>query len=205
MGARGVAKRKRLEPQAVANLASVRVAFATILSSVGVAALLMGAPTGVAAQQQGATTALVIRGDRSIAGVPVLSKLGRATAVFGAPDTIRRVNGYDCRAVWRPIGLTLGFLDLSGGDPCHVGRIVTATATSTSWRTDRGIHVGDPVTRLRRLYPRAKHVATPPYGGWWLITRHTCATTGSQAYPGLRARTSATRILALVVTLAACE
>jgi hypothetical protein len=115
------------------------------------------------------------------------------------------VSDVECRAVWRSIGLTLGYLNLSGNDPCREGGMVTAAATSTAWRTDRGLHVGDQITRLRRLYPRAKRVATPPYGGWWLITRRTCPTTGAQAYPGLRARTSGSKVLALIVTVAACE
>jgi hypothetical protein len=190
----------------VANLASVRAISAAVLSSAGLAALLLGAEVGVAAaHDETSTTALVIRGDRTVAGVPILAKLARATAVFGAPDAMRRVSDNECRAFWRPIGLTLGYLDLSSGDPCRLGGMVTATATSTTWHTDRGLHIGDRVTRLRHLYPRAKRVTTPPYGGWWLITRHTCATTGSQAYPGLRARTSATKVLALIVTVAACE
>jgi hypothetical protein len=191
---------------ALANLASVRTILAAVVSSAGLAALLIGADVGVAtAQDKSRSTALVIRGDRNIAGVPVLSRLARATAVLGAPNTMRRVSKYDCRTVWRPIGLTLGYLDLSGGDPCRLGGMVTATATSTAWRTDRGLRIGDRVAHLRLLYPRAKRVALPPYGGWWLITRHTCATTGSQAYPGLRARASATKVLALTVTVAACE
>jgi hypothetical protein len=166
----------------------------------------MGAGVGAAtAQHTGGTTALILMGDRYVGGVPVLSKLKRATTVFGAPDTTRHVSQYECRAVWRRIGLTLSYLSLGNGDPCQFGGMVTATATSTAWRTNRGLRIGDRVTRLRRLYPRAKSVATPPYGGWWLITRHTCPTTGSQAYPGLRARTSATKVIALIVNVAACE
>jgi hypothetical protein len=185
--------------------ATWRVA-ATVFSTLGFAALPIGSGVDAAtAQQESASTRLVISSDKSVAGVRVLSNLTRATSVLGAPDTTRRVSNVECRAVWRSIGLTLGFLYLGSNDPCRHGGMVMATATSTAWRTDRGLRVGDRITRLRSLYPRAKRVATPPYGGWWLVTRRTCPTTGAQTYPGLRARTSATKVLALIVTVAACE
>jgi hypothetical protein len=147
---------------------------------------------------------VVVR-DKSIGGVRVGSKLARARSAFGRPNTTRRVGRDECRAVWARIGLTLAFVDLSGRSPCRVGGLLVATAKSARWRTDRGLRVGDPVARIRALYPGARHFATAPYAGWWLITRHTCPTTGSQAYPGLRARISAQHVSALVVTVAACE
>ncbi len=173
----------------------------TSLIAAGLAALLV---CGLA-QAYGGQSALVIVRDKSVGGVRVGSKLARATSAFGRPDTARRVSRYECRAVWRRIGLTLELVDLSRRDPCRIGGLLVATATSPQWRTGRGLRVGDRVSRLRAVYPRARHVETGPYGGWWLITRHTCPTTGSQAYPGLRARTSAQRVSALVVTVAACE
>jgi hypothetical protein len=149
--------------------------------------------------------ALVVVRDKSVGGVHVGAKLARARSVFGRPTSTRRIGRDECRAVWRRIALTLAFVDLSGGNPCRVGALLVATATSSRWRTDRGLRVGDPVSRIRALYPGARHFATAPYAGWWLITRHTCPTTGSQAYPGLRARISAHHVSALVVTVAACE
>jgi hypothetical protein len=157
------------------------------------------------AHAYGGRGALVIVRDKSVGGVRVGSTLARATSAFGRPNTARRVSRYECRAVWRRIGLTLELVDLSRRNPCRTGALLVATATSPPWRTDRGLRVGDRVSRLRAVYPRARHVATAPYGGWWLITRRACPTTGSQAYPGLRARTSAHRVSALVVTVAACE
>jgi len=157
------------------------------------------------AQDEHASPPLVVRADKSVAGIRALSKLARATSVLGPPDSRRRVGASECRAVWRSLGLTLGYLDLSSSDPCRLGVMVTAAATSTAWRTDRGLRVGDHTARIRRLYPRARRVALAPYGGWWLITRHTCPTTGAQAYPGLRAKTSTGEVLALIVTVAACE
>jgi hypothetical protein len=179
---------------------------ATALLAVGLfAPMTVSGVEAASAKQESVSTRLIIRGDRSVAGVQVLSHLARARAVLGAPDTTRRVSANECRAVWRSIGLTLGYLDLAGGNPCRVGGMVTATATSTAWRTNRGLRIGDRIRRLRLLYPRAKRVTTPPFGGWWLITRHTCPTTGAQAYPGLRARTSPSKVFALIVSVAACE
>lgn len=87
-------------------------------SLLALAIVLAGAGAGVLSANGNATTAnLVIVSDRYVGGVRVLADLGRASSVFGMPDTTRRVSNYECRAVWRPVGLTLGFLDLSGGDP----------------------------------------------------------------------------------------
>lgn len=169
-----------------------------------IAILLAALLTGGLAQAGGRSALVVVR-DRSVGGVAVGSKLARATSAFGRPDATRRVSRDECRAVWRRIGLTLVYVDLSGGNPCRVGVMLVATATSTRWRTDRGLRIGDRAARIRAVYPRARLVAAAPYAGWWLIKRHTCPTTGSQAYPGLRARTSAHRVSALVVTVAACE
>jgi len=177
-----------------------------VLSAAALAGLLIAPASTVGSMDKSAAEPLVLIGDRIVGGVRVLSKLARATQVFGAPDTTRRLNAYGCRAVWRSTGLTLEFLDLSGAaDPCGAGGMVTAIATSTRWRTRTGLRVGDRVARIRRLYRHARHVVGARSPGWWLITRRTCATTGSQAYPGLRAKTSANKVSALVVVLAACE
>jgi len=147
---------------------------------------------------------LIVR-DESVGGVRMLATPGRARSVLGSPDAIRGVSRVECRAVWRSIGLTLSFLDLSGGAPCTRGRLVVAIATAASWHTTRALRVGDPVARLRALYPRARFVRGAPSQGWWLVTRRTCAEVGSQPYPGLRARTARRTVTAFVVTVAACE
>lgn len=152
-----------------------------------------------------ASAPFLIVGDRSVGGVGMLATPGRARSVLGSPDATRAVSRVECRAVWRSSGLTLTFLDLSSGAPCTVGRLVIAIATAASWHTTRSLRVGDPVARLRALYPRARFVRGAPYEGWWLVTRRTCAEVGSQPYPGLRARTARRKVTAFVVTVAACE
>jgi len=82
---------------------------------------------------------------------------------------------------------------------------VIAVATAVKWHTLKGLRVGQPVARLRALYPTAIFHRAAPYQGWWLIPRRTCAEVGRQPYPGLLARTAHRRVAAFVVTVAACE
>jgi hypothetical protein len=102
--------------------------------------------------------------------------------------------------------LKLTFLDFSSR-ACQDGALVTATITSRSaWRTAVGLRVGDSVARLRRLYSRASlHPASPPWSGYWLITRRTCAEVGAIPYPGLLARVRSDRVTALVAGTAPCD
>jgi hypothetical protein len=152
-----------------------------------------------------ASAPFLIVSDKVVGGVRMTATLPQARAVLGAPDRTRRVSARECRAVWRPLGLTLTFLDLSNGAPCSRGALVIAIATAVQWHTTKGLRVGDSVARLRTLYPGATFFRGAPYQGWWLITRRTCAEVGSQPYPGLRARTAHRRVAAFVVGVAACE
>ncbi len=102
--------------------------------------------------------------------------------------------------------MKLVFLDFANR-ACQDGVLVTATITSRSaWRTAVGLRVGDSVARLRRLYPRATlHPSSPPWTGYWLVTRRTCAEVGGFPYPGLLARARAGRVTALVAGTAPCD
>lgn len=107
---------------------------------------------------------------------------------------------------WKRIGLTLTFLDLSGGTACRTGALVTATITSRGhWRTLVGLWVGDSVARLRQLYPRAVSTGADGWRGYWLITRHACVEVGGSPFPGLLARIRHGRVSALVAGTTACE
>jgi len=152
-----------------------------------------------------ASAPFLIVGDKVVGGVRMTSTLTQARATLGVPDRTRRVSGGECRAVWRSLGLTLTFADLSGSAPCTRGAAVIAVATAVKWHTLKGLRVGQPVARLRALYPTAIFHRGAPYQGWWLIPRRTCAEGGRQPYPGLLARTAHRRVAAFVVTVAACE
>jgi hypothetical protein len=155
-----------------------------------------------------ATPPFVIQGDRAVAGLKIgRGTLGDARALFGTPSRVRSLaSGVECDARWNRIGLKLALLDFSGR-ACRDGVLVTATITNRgSWRTAVGLRVGDSVARLPRLYPRATlHPASPPWTGYWLVTRRTCAEVGAIPYPGLLARARNGRVTAIVAGTAPCD
>jgi hypothetical protein len=157
----------------------------------------------------GAAPPSVIHADKRVGGLEVARATpAEARARFGAPSTSRVELGRSCVQSWRQIGLVLRFLDLSGGQPCRSGVLVVATVTSRGhWRTAVGLRVGDPVSRVQRLYPQARLRGRGflPWTGYWLVTRRTCAEVGAQPYPGLLARVRGGRVHALVAATTACE
>jgi hypothetical protein len=147
----------------------------------------------------------VIRGDASLGGL----RVGRAVPadarrLFGAPSSATAKPPDTCVLRWRRLGLVVDFLELSGSPPCRTGVVIFATATSrAAWRTSAGLRVGDPLARLRLLYPHAAHRSAP--AGWWLITRHACPVAGNEPYPSLLARVRGGRVAAVVVSTRSCE
>jgi hypothetical protein len=171
-------------------------------------ALLLLVATAAAGPAQAAPAPYVIHGDTSVAGLRIArTQLADARARFGAPSATRRAHGVECVATWPRLGLTLAFLELSGGDPCRAGALVRATVTDRGrWRTAKGLRKGDSVARLRRLYPAARyrrHIAA--WTGYWLVTRRACELGNFEPFPGLLARVRAGRVTALVVATTACE
>ena len=160
------------------------------------AAAVQGVAVAVAAG------ALVVAGDRTVGGLPVGSgTVAQATARFGTPSAeSSEGGGVTCRVTWKRLGLAASFLDFSD-HACRDGGLVTATMTSRRWRTSKGLRVGDPVSRLRAIYPQARRHTD----GFWLVARRSCAETGSNPYPGLLARVGAGQVRALVVTAGVCE
>src|SRR3954462_7119333 len=91
-----------------------------------------------------------------------------------------------CLVTWPRIGLTVNF-GLVGNDPrdlCKAGVALVVTITSRgAWRTSTGLLVGDPLVRLRALYPQARaHLHDPGQSGYWLVTRRLCREVGGQPY-----------------------
>lgn len=173
-----------------------------------VPAIVVLAALSLAVPAVAASPPFVVQGDRAVGGLQIgRGTLADARERFGSPSTVRsRASGVECDAGWNRIGLKLAFLDFSGR-ACADGVLVTATVTSRSaWRTAVGLRVGDSVTRLGRLYPRATlHRAAAPWTGYWLVTRRTCAEVGSIPYPGLLARVRGGRVTALVAGTAPCD
>jgi hypothetical protein len=118
--------------------------------------------------------------------------LGAAIGVFGPPSTIAEGSqGASCRTLWPGIGLRILFVNLGGGSACDpaLGKSQLARAFDPRWRTARGLRIGDPQRRLRRLYPGA----TRHGRSWWLVKGINVFGTGNP-YPLLRATMSDRRV-----------
>jgi hypothetical protein len=114
-----------------------------------------------------------------------------------------------CLVIWPRIGLTVNF-GLVGNDPrdlCKAGVALVVTVTSRgAWRTSAGLRVGDPIARLRALYPKSRaHLHDPGQAGYWLVTRRLCREVGGQPYAGLLARVRRGRVSAFVASAGVCD
>jgi hypothetical protein len=124
--------------------------------------------------------------------------LGGAIRAFGRPTAIKPTSDSSCTSTWRAIKLTLFTYNLGGQDACsarygHFGR---ATMRGPAWRTTKGLRVGDPVARVRRLYPRAELHRGQRFfwpAGYWLVERVDRFGTGG-TYPGLIAEIRGGRV-----------
>jgi hypothetical protein len=78
--------------------------------------------------------------------------------------------------------------NLGGRDPCWEGDFCRATVSGRQWATQRGLQVGERVTRLHELYPDAVEKQRPGAFEYWLLERgaNLC---GRDPLGGLVART----------------
>ena len=125
-----------------------------------------------------------------------------AIAAFGRPSA----RGKDtpesnvCTVRWETRGIDVGFAWAAG--PCrarNLGRTTWAGMRlfGSRWKTSEGLRVGDPVARIRRVYPKARFVSRPPTPGeWWLVAERK-GELGAQ--PLLVAEVGAGRVIALRV------
>jgi hypothetical protein len=170
-----------------------------LVCAVGLAVVLTASARGAPAPP------LVIQGDRVLAGVRAGAMRAAVEAKLGPADSARRTSRGACRVVWRGLGLVLATIDFAQRAPCR-GQWVVATVTGRTWRTAKGLRVGQPVARLRHLYPSARfHAGSAAERGWWLVARRRCAEAGGGPFPGLLARVRSGRVSALVVTVGVCE
>jgi len=96
-------------------------------------------------------------GDWHVAAHP-----GYPTAVhaLGAPSSVENPDIPGCAATWAGLGLRIQFESFGIASSCDDGRAQAAVVKGPngrlSWRTQRGLRVGDSLRKLRRLYPNAR-------------------------------------------------
>jgi hypothetical protein len=96
-------------------------------------------------------------GDWHVAVHPEYPKAVRA---LSAPTSVANPDIPGCAATWAGLGLRIQFESFGGGTSCADGRAQAAVVKGpngrSSWRTQRGLRVGDSLRKLRRLYPNAR-------------------------------------------------
>src|SRR4051812_39786905 len=85
-----------------------------------------------------------------------------------------------CTAKWRAIGLTVGFDNFDGGDPCDLTAAIAQTieidgSATDRWRTFSGLRPGMPESAIPKLYKRAHHVNDE-----WTLVSKAFTTSGRQ-------------------------
>ncbi len=88
---------------------------------------------------------------------PARGTYAQATTAFGSATSCRVLPGNKSRATWSSIGLTIQFIAARGICQNSSGaQLQVLTATGPRWRTSKGLAVGDPLSKLERLYPAAR-------------------------------------------------
>jgi hypothetical protein len=154
----------------------------------------VAAAVAVATPSAAPAPSFVITGDTSIAGFPRDGTMRRALALFGQPQ-IRDPFGYEaCRLVWPVWGITMtvGSANNPVGACGPEAKHRQTTLTGRHWRTSAGLKIGDPLARLRQLYPKAFREKP---GTWWLKTR----SLAGLLFPGLEAKILKGRVASFTV------
>jgi hypothetical protein len=105
-----------------------------------------------------------------------------ATEALGPPTACRTIrHATHGRASWRSLGVSIDLLTYGGlpegrnacSAPARI-HVNWVRVTGTRWVTSRGLRVGDPVAKLRRLYPHARANLRENWPrGYWLVSRRT--------------------------------
>lgn len=102
-----------------------------------------------------------------------------AVSHLGSPTDVAHPDSPGCKAKWARLGLSIQFESFGGGANCSDGFAQKAKILGNhareSWRTNRGLRVGDSAAKLRQLYPNARKHGTT----WWVVyLRHSPFGTG---------------------------
>ena len=129
--------------------------------------LLTGAALGAAALPASAARTIKANPERSW-GVTYLgswhvaahAEYGKAVCALGAPSHVENPDVPSCAATWTRLGLRIQFTSFGIASSCADGLAQSAVVKGpngrSSWRTQRGLRVGDSYRKLRRLYPNAR-------------------------------------------------
>jgi hypothetical protein len=81
----------------------------------------------------------------------------QATSAFGQATSCRLAAGRKSKATWSSIDLVMQFIVAKGSicSPAGSMLVQTLSVAGPAWKTANGLAVGDPVAKLRRLYPGA--------------------------------------------------
>lgn len=125
-----------------------------------------------------------------------------AMRALGQPSARETPHPTTCEATWERLGVRMRFANFGARDPCLYGTFCNARINGDEWGTTRGLQVGEPVSRMRELYPRAEQVRE---SGAIIrfVLEPGAQPCGPDAKGGLEAWTASGRIISLVVSLAA--
>jgi hypothetical protein len=145
---------------------------------------------------------------QGVGGLPLASSYSKGSLYFarsGYGVARKRFTGGGCFLEYPRVGLEIwwGGSPLLTHDASTCLRIEEAIASGVGWHTKNGLAIGDPVTRLRRLFPHVydtRHAGpkgTPRGSIEWDIT----VAAGEGEHPALTAMVRAARVVALVVEI----
>jgi hypothetical protein len=105
-----------------------------------------------------------------------------AINAFGEADQCTLVAGGAVGvAVWRSLGFRINVTTFGypgpNATPCNAPEahwIDRITVTGSRWRTRSGLQVGDPISKLHRLYPKARRHQGWRAGYWLVAARDFC-------------------------------
>jgi hypothetical protein len=125
------------------------------------AASLVAAPSAYAARtikaQPARSWAVTYLGSWHVAAHPQYPK---AVYALGKPSRVKNPDIPGCEATWARLGLRIQFESFGIAHGCNEGKAQSAVVKGhrgrVSWRTQRGLRVGDRYRKLARLYPNAR-------------------------------------------------
>ena len=172
------------------------------------AAVLLMLALGLAAAPAAGARSFVIEARGSADSVGTVKRIGdyrparhprlaAALRAYGEPTSMSGAGSESCRVSWRELGLTMLFANFGAVDACDPDEGLAQRAIvkrRKRWHTQRGLHIGDHLRKLDRLYPGIE----PRAGGFPLVTAFNVFA-GEGRYTVLGARVRLSRVRAFVL------